>query len=194
MLRDLPDYLTLVSALEKLGTEIMPSEIHGTLSGLLSANSRANPEVWQQALWPNQPKGDLLAAEAHEVFKQTHEITCTQLNDPSCKFQMLLPDDDDSLTQRVNALGDWCQGFLIGLSLGGIKDFSPLPEDAREIAKDMLEIARAGTTYDLEGSEEDEDAYAELVEYLRIGVLLINEELQPTQSAPVTAEPDSTMH
>lgn len=183
MQRELPDYQAIAQALSKLNTEVMPSEVHGTLCGLLCANTSAEPAVWQQALWPNQPAGDLLAAEANEVFKTSHEVTRRQLNDPNCEFQMLLPDDNDSLDQRVNALGDWCQGYLIGLSLGGVKDFAPLPEDAREIAKDILEIARAGTSYDLEGSEEDEHAYAELVEYLRVGVLLINEELQPLQDS-----------
>ena len=192
--QNLPDYLILDSALHKLDTEITPGEVHGTLCGLLCANGNAEVDVWQQALWPNRPDGDLLAAEAQEVFKQTHAITRRQLNDPACEFQMLLPDDNDSLDMRVNALGDWCQGYLIGLSLGGITDFAPLPEDAREITKDLLEIARAGTSYELEGSEEDENAYAELVEYLRVGVLLINEELQPTQAPPVDIEPDVTLH
>ncbi|MCF6257781.1 MAG: UPF0149 family protein [Gammaproteobacteria bacterium] len=194
MPQNLPDYLILDSALHRLDTEITPSEVHGTLCGLLCANSNAGVDIWQQALWPNQPGGDLLAAEAHEIFKQTHDVTRRQLNDPTCEFQMLLPDDNDSLDARVNALGDWCQGYLIGLSLGGITDFAPLPEDAREITKDLLEIARAGTSYELEGSEEDENAYAELVEYLRVGVLLINEELQPTQAPPVDIEVDVTLH
>jgi len=197
MQRDLPDYQAISHALDKLDTEVMPSEVHGTLCGLLCANTGADAKIWQQALWPNQPGGDLLAAEANEIFETCHHIARQQLNDPTCEFQMLLPDDDDSLDQRVHALGDWCQGYLIGLSLGGIKDFAPLPEDAREIAKDMLEIARAGTSYDLEGNEEDEHAYAELVEYLRVGVLLINEELQPTQAPPIPSaetDPDTTIH
>ena len=190
MQKILPDYLALSSALDKLDTEITPSEVHGTLCGLLCANSSALAEVWQQSLWPNK-KGDLLAGEAFEVFNQAHDVSRTQLNDPDCDFQMILPDDDDALDDRVFALGDWCQGYLTGLVLGGIKDFSPLPDDAQEIAKDIVEIARAGTSYQLEGSEEDEHAYAELVEYLRVGVLLINEELQPTQAAP---QSNPTLH
>ena len=194
MQHELPDHLILASALQKLDTETTASEVHGTLCGLLCANTSARMEIWQKALWPNQAKGDLLAAEANSVFEQTHEATRVQLNDPNCEFQMLLPGDEDSLDQRVHALGDWCQGYLIGLSLGGIKDFAPLPDDAREIANDLLEIARAGTSYELEGSEEDENAYAELVEYLRVGVLLINEELQTTQAPPVEIDPDATLH
>jgi len=194
MPQNLPDYLTLDSALHKLDTEITPAEVHGTLCGLLCANSNAGVDVWQQALWPNQPGSDFFAAEVEKMFRQTHEITRQQLNDPTCKFQMLLPGDDDSLDARVHALGDWCQGYLIGLSLGGITDFAPLPEDAREITKDLLEIARASTSYKLEGGEEDENAYAELVEYLRVGVLLVNEELQPTRALSADIEPGATLH
>ncbi|HEC19481.1 MAG TPA: YecA family protein [Gammaproteobacteria bacterium] len=194
MPQTMPDYHTLTNALTRLDTEVTPSEVHGTLAGLLCAHTGAGADVWQQALWPNLPSDDLLAAEAREVFQQVHEATRRQLNDPTCDFEMLLPDDDAGLDIRVHALGDWCQGFLLGLSLGGVKDFAPLPEDAREIANDMLEISRAGSSYDLEGSEEDENAYAELVEYLRVGVLLINEELQPTQAAPITVDTDATLH
>jgi hypothetical protein len=136
-------------------------------------------------------KSDLLVAEALEVTNQLHDITRLQLNDPYCELQLLLPTDEDHIDQRVNALGDWCQSYLVGLTLGGVKDFSPLPDDARDMANDLIEIARAGTSYDLEGSEEDENAYAELVEYVRVGVLLINEELQPTRSSP---QSDSILH
>lgn len=193
MEHNIPDYLTIADALEKLETEVTPSEVHGTLCGLLCARTSANAELWQHNLWPQaiMDKSDLLVAEALEIFNQLHDITRLQLNDPNCEFQLLLPVDDDHIDIRVNALGDWCQSYLIGLALGGVKDFSPLPDDAREVANDLVEIARAGTSYSLEGNEEDENAYAELVEYLRVGVLLINEELQPTQAPPQT---DTTLH
>jgi hypothetical protein len=191
MQKTIPDYTTLQHALEKLDTEVVPGEVHGTICGLLCANTGATPDVWQASLWPHSDKGDLLASEARNTFNKLHDITRLQLNDPTCDFQLLLPDDDCSLDERVHALGDWCQGFLVGLTLGGIKDFSPLPDDAREIAEDLVEIARAGTSYHLEDNEEDEQAYFELVEYLRVGVLLINEELQPTQAPPL---PESTLH
>lgn len=191
MKNPIPDYDTLQHALGKLDTEITAGEVHGTICGLLCANTGAQAEQWQGALWPHSHQGDLLAAEALTVFKQIHNTSREQLNDPACDFHLLLPDDEDHLDQRVQALGDWCQGFLIGLALGGVKDFKPLPDDAREIAEDLVEIARAGSSYHLEGSEEDEQAYAELSEYLRVGVMLINEELQPTRGAP---QSESTTH
>ena len=73
MPQTLPDYLIIASALHKIGTEVTPSEVHGTLCGLLCANTSAAPDVWQNALWPNQASGDLLAAEANDIFKQAHD-------------------------------------------------------------------------------------------------------------------------
>ena len=191
MEHNIPDYITISASLEKLDTEVTPSEVHGTLAGLLCAITSAKAELWQQNLWPHNSNesGDLLVEEALEIFNHLHDITRLQLNDPNCEFQLLLPVDDDHIDNRVNALGDWCQAYLLGLSLGGVKNFNSLPDDAREVANDLVEIARAGSSYSLEGNEEDENAYAELVEYLRVGVLLINEELQPTKASPHTESP-----
>lgn len=58
-----------------------------------------------------------------------------------------------------------------------------LPEDTAELIRDMVEIARAG--HDLgDDSDADEDSYMQVFEYVRMGVLLINEELQPSHKAP----------
>jgi len=193
MEHNIPDYITITAALEKMETEITPSEVHGTLAGLLCAITGAKAEIWQKNLWPHtlHDSGDLLVTEALEIFNQLHDVTRLQLNDPNCEFQLLLPVDDDHIDNRVNALGDWCQAYLVGLTLGGVKNFDKLPENAKEVTNDLVEIARAGSSYELEGNEEDENAYAELVEYVRVGVLLINEEMQPTKAPPL---PESPLH
>ena len=188
---DSMNYDALALVISKLGAQQEPAELHGTLTGLLCANGNAEAETWLKNLFPNAASGDLLGEEAFDELKALHETSRERLNATGCEFQLLLPDDDSDLDQRVHALGEWCQGFLVGLSLGGISDFKALPEDAREIAEDIVEIARADSSYSFDGSEEDEHAYAELVEYLRVGVLLINEELQPSQ-APVAKE--TTLH
>lgn len=73
-------------------------------------------------------------------------------------------------------------------------DFAPRPENAREITKGLLEIACAGISCEQEGSEDDENADDELVECLRVGVLLINEERQPTPALLVDTKSDVTLH
>src|SRR5579859_8022634 len=49
--------------------------------------------------------------------------------------------------------------------------------------RDMGQIAQAGFEGDAE-SEDDETAYAEIVEYVRVGVQLLFEELQPGSMIP----------
>ncbi|HEB94178.1 MAG TPA: YecA family protein [Gammaproteobacteria bacterium] len=188
---DTINYDALALVINKLGAQQEPAELHGTLTGLLCANSNAEADIWLQNLFPHVPSGDLLGDEAFDELKKLHKTSRARLNATDCEFQLLVPDDDSGLDQRVHALGEWCQGFLVGLSLGGISDFKALPEDAREIAEDIVEIARADSSYRFNGSEEDEHAYAELVEYLRVGVLLINEELQPDHAPAVG---DTTLH
>ena len=188
---DTMNYDALALVISKLGAQQEPAELHGTLTGLLCANGNARADIWLQNLFPCMPNGDLLGDEAFDELKKLHETARESVNATDCEFQLLLPDDDSDLDQRVHALGEWCQGFLVGLSLGGISDFKALPEDAREIAEDLVEIARADSSYSFDGSEEDEHAYAELVEYLRVGVLLINEELQPN---PAPAASETTLH
>ena len=51
-----------------------------------------------------------------------------------------------------------------------------------ELIRDLVEIARAGHDVSQE-DENDEESYMQLYEYVRMGVLLINEELQPIEAA-----------
>ena len=43
------------------------------------------------------------------------------MNNSDVEFELMLPDDDESLEARVEALGTWCQGFVYGLAAGGVK-------------------------------------------------------------------------
>ena len=127
---------------------------------------------------------DQAATELQDVVQQlslVHRITIEQINDALTEFYLLLPEDNAPLVTRAEALGEWCQGFLYGLAAGGLKEDTKLPENSQEIMRDMLEISRASADEDAEMDEADEIALMELVEYVRTGVLLINEELQPLQ-------------
>ena len=96
----------------------------------------------------------------------------------------LLPSDAQSLESRTAALAQWCQGFLYGLGSGSIPDVGGLPGDVGEIVRDLTEITRAGVD-DGDGEESNEGAYAELVEFVRVGVQLLFEELAPVRHSPL---------
>jgi hypothetical protein len=108
-------------------------------------------------------------------------------------FQPLLPGDDASIGDRTSALGEWCQGFLYGLGTGaGLPEASELPGEAAEVVRDMTEITHVDVDPE-DDPETNEAAYAELVEFVRVGVQLLYEHLQPLRE-PAPTGPRETLH
>ena len=105
--------------------------------------------------------------------------TCTALGQGDMSFAPLLPPDDWLLEIRAQALADWCAGFMRGL--GEAADVRPAAEvldgEVRgEIMEDLAEIARLTVGED-ETDVEAESAYTELVEFVRVSVQLLFDEL-----------------
>lgn len=178
------------AALEQVETEMEAEECHGTLTGLFCAKGELKEEEWLEYIGHTLDSADLLAREAIESFRALYLQTRKELNDAVLGFHPLLPGDEASVEERIEALGEWCQGFLLGLSAGGVTELEKMPGDSGEILRDLVEIARAGS-YELEGGEEDESSFNQLLEYVRTGVLLINEEMHPSKAPPRT---DVTVH
>lgn len=177
----------LQSALEHFGTELGAAESHGLLVGLSCASGGLSRADWLARVAPGADEADLLAAEHLQLLGALYDETLQQLADSNLGFFPLLPDDDEALESRIVALAEWCQGFLLGMSEGGIAAPESMPGDAGEVLRDLVEIARADS-YDLAEEDEDENAYAELLEYVRTAVLLLNEEMNPTKAAPLDVE------
>lgn len=177
--RELPAYTEMLELLKRSGAMQEPAESHGLLSALLCGSKDAI-RIWLEELLTEQHEGDMLEGEAIEMLESFAGVVKVQLQGTDLSYELLVPDDDGALHERVYALAQWCQGFYLGLGIIGISDLQQLPDDSREVVQDMMEIARI-ENYDEQSeeqaNEEDEGAYAELVEYLRVGVLLIYEEL-----------------
>lgn len=178
-----PDYSSLEAALAKADAELDASESHGVLCGMICASGSVDLSQWLGQIFEELDMNNLLIQEASQLLVGLYEDSRNQLNDAVADFQLLLPDDDDPLALRTEALASWCQGFTFGLAAGGLKKDRELPEDTRELMHDLVEIARAGHDSE-EENDTDEDAYMQLCEYVRMGVLLINEELQPSHAPP----------
>ena len=163
------------------------AEAHGALCGMLCARGTVELSEWVDHVVGQQEQGSELLHDVVHKMSDLHQATMEMMNDVTGEFRLLLLDEDDPLPERVDALAAWCQGFIYGLAAGGITEESELPEDTAELLKDMIEISRARHDADDEEVEEsdasdDEVAYMEIEEYVRMGVLLIYEELQPVQS------------
>jgi len=175
MSQSLPDFDLIADALHARGADTEAAESHGLLCAMFCTVQGLDTDSWL-AMVLNGPGRDALAP-APEPLLALFEETRRQFDSEQFDFHLLLPHDDAALAVRVEALGQWCQGFLTGLAAGGVQQPENLPGELPEIIQDMLEISRA-EGYELEDDGEDEAAYAELVEYLRMGVLLFREEFR----------------
>jgi len=100
-----------------------------------------------------------------------------QLADEDMGLALWLPNDEETLEERTMSLAQWCSGFLAGLGGGGDNSLDAMSDEANEALKDLAQISTADVM-DTEESEDDENAFAEIVEYVRVAILIIREDLR----------------
>jgi hypothetical protein len=163
-----PSHTDLARTLAAEDTGLSAAEVHGALTAVLCA---ATAERAMPALLRFIPQG--ASGALGEMLLALLRRTGEQLHDPQFGFALLLPGEEAPLDQQVAALADWCRGFLIGVA-----DPARLAGDAGEVVRDLARIAAVEPDTPQAGSEEQERDLAELVEYVRVGVQLVFEQLQ----------------
>lgn len=179
--RNYPELQRLLSRSHAL-TE--PAEAHGTLAGALCANGGYSLEEWLAEILPEGP----VAGDTDIALRGLYEATVGALSGTDMQFDLLIPDDAQSLELRTEALSLWCNGFLYGLGSNGASDPEKLPGDAGEIVRDLTQISQAGVDAS-DGVETNENALAELVEFVRVGVQLVFDELGLLRQTPPAERP-----
>jgi uncharacterized protein YgfB (UPF0149 family) len=164
----------LAELLASAQSGIGPSDLHGSLTGYLCGGGVADARDWLGAL---ELEVDPAAENAlpPEVLAGLYEQCAAWFDDPDLAFEPLLPADDTSLARRADALVEWCRGFLGGLGLAGVSRQHGLSAEGAEILRDFGTIA--GTRFEYADSEEDENALREVIEFIRVGVLLLHAEI-----------------
>ena len=182
MNEELPSYVGMERALGRANVDFSGAEIHGVACGMLVVDQAFRQDAWLAHVLEGGNPQDFHVQEARTLLRELFTATRLQLNDAGMAFELFLP-EDDALETRVEAMQDWCQGFSFGLAMAGVKDMRKLPDDSREWAEDVVRIGSSGEL-EMDDEEEGENALAEIIEYLRVGVLMMNEEMQPMQAAP----------
>lgn len=166
-------YNTVDDALIKANAIADASEAQGTLCGMICVSGTGDLNNWLSHIFGEEKDSDnLYVPESDKILTLLHDKTVSALTENNYDLELIMHSDEESLDTRIEDLINWCQGFLYGLSAAGLTDIKKLPEEASEILQDMLDISKAG--YDQEADEEEnEEAYTEIVEYIRIGVYVI---------------------
>lgn len=158
--------------LARLHLGVGASDLHGSLTGYVCGGGRAGARGWLDALeLKPEMQGDLPDA----ALTRLYEDCVAWFDDPELRFEPLLPATDATLDARADALVEWCRGFLGGLGLAGISARAGVSAEAGEILQDLGTIA--GSRFEYADAEEDENALAEVIEFIRVGVLLLHAEL-----------------
>ena len=169
------------------------------LCGRLVTAGADGASPWRDQVLEQSDAGDR-RPECEALLASILQSTWHQLAERQSEFELLLPDDSEDTALRAAALAGWCEGFLHGLvaekhdeALKARLAADPLGD----MIKDLLEITRAAVD-DGDDEEDNELAYAEIVEYVRVAVQLAFEELadlRPASSGPPSAaDAEPTLH
>ena len=172
-----PSYEQIQDILSQVQSPYSAEDCHGMLCAMLVVNNSLQCKRWVDEIYTQNEAGVSLQGDQNDALCALFEHTKQELNDTLLNFTLLIPEDNNSLNARVTSLKKWCDGFLFGLALAGVKDLTHVPEDSMEILQDITTISK--TSEEDEEDEMNEVAYMDIVEYIRMGVLLINEEMHP---------------
>jgi yecA family protein len=162
-----PSYHDIDDVVYNSGGAVSAAEAHGMLAGMLCASKGVEAEDWlTQVLGTGL--GELNDTD-EAAMDALYADTQTLLKAVDFSFELFLPEDDISLTERVRALSEWCQGFLYGIGYAGSQH--PWPVDCAEVLRDLSDISLLDENAE---GEDDEAAYAEIREYVRVSVQLIH--------------------
>jgi len=183
------DFTQLSDLLRTLGALQSAAELHGFLVGQLAAGKRLSRSEWLRAANeeadlsqnPDEVEGDQL----HALYSNA----LATLQRGELDFQLLLPEDDNPLLERIENLGQWCQGFLTGFGLAG--SHLKIDEELADSLRDLATIAQIGANDDDAALDSSENDLFSITEYVRLAVIEIfwkhhNESAAPTPQKATT--------
>ena len=176
---NLPIYGSVAEIIESVHTLASPAEVHGLLCGIIcSGKQQIDSETWAAKAMGLGDKDLHLSKKQATILQQLLDYSYNRLTQMEFDFQLLLPDEEASLSARSAEIGSWCHGFLIGLELTSDLDVTSdrLSVEGYDTLVKLSEIAEIDYE-DLDYSERDETALVEVVEFVRLAILTIYSEL-----------------
>jgi uncharacterized protein len=167
-------YESLSTLLERNNILSSAAEIQGIICGMLGGGMPLECRDWQEPLADIINQGEALNKDLQQAFNALFDQTCQQLLESDFSLVLLLPDDAAPINERGQALLLWVQGFMLGFGLHQA-DLTGCSEDVKEGLEDFAEIARMDD--EMSEDEESEQAFYEVLEYVRVTVMLCFNEL-----------------
>ncbi len=173
-------YQTINNIFQRNESELTAAEAHGLATGMLCIENQIEVGNWLSELLEEEV---VLIDEDKTALVSLFEQTRKLLNDEEdgFRYDLFLPGEDDALSEQLEALSSWCEGFLFGV--GYTRSSSDWPGETGEVMKDIVEFTKLETHADEEMDvDEDEAALIEIQEYLRVAVMMVKEQFMEENS------------
>ncbi len=148
------------------------AELQGLLMGFYAAGLNLDDQSWKSQLLKQLSKTEpvpfVLTEQLDRINNEIREMITGNL----IGLELLIPDEESTTVARGEALGYWCQGFLLGY-----QQLSENNEEKDEDIIDALDDLEEISNIDLDSignSEEDEKMLFEITEHIRVAALLIH--------------------
>ncbi|XXK27886.1 UPF0149 family protein [Arenicellales bacterium nBUS_45] len=167
---------TVYQHFKSLLTENLPeysaSEVHGVITGLACAGITDDQfSDWGPVLLDSDHHNDA-GDTLPDALMGLMALTEKSLKAQDFSFRVLLPPDTDPISERTQAVAEWCYGFGLGINWTRTVNADSLEEDAKDAIADIAELANVDST---STSPDDENSLMEVEEYLRVATQLIFE-------------------
>lgn len=166
-------YQEIDSTITKINPSLSAAEAHGMAVGMLCGNIGTENSFWLEEVLED---GGSISDQDKTALEDSFELTRSALIDSDYGFQLLLPDEESPLGQQLEALRNWCQGFLYGL--GSCLQTADWSQESLEIVKDIAEFAHLDSNAE---GEEAENDFMEITEYVRTAIIYLRTELNSGQ-------------
>lgn len=178
----LPTFDQVEEVLAQANAYLEPSELHGLLCGSACHGGLSPDQEWMDVLLAETPSEIF---EQVELFiRQMFSVSVHQLASTDFDFQLLLLDsktinetDNNTLLPQLAALGNWCEGFLLGMELGQRSARKKYNDDVKEALEDITQASRVYLKAVNSKELLDDSALLECAEHVRVAVMLIYAEL-----------------
>lgn len=158
------DFDDLANWMVTIDSLFSPAGLHGAIVGGISGAMRLSAQRWTAfglaVMGVDERLNDLQQANAQEVLGGLAQEQLNLLLSNDMEFNPFLPDDDETVEQRTEAMTQWCKGFLGGFAeaqlyrsrLSDAQVNDELPDIVMEVLRDITAIAQ--TPLETEDSED----------------------------------------
>ena len=165
----------------KANVAIDISEYHGTICAYLCCDSFQEDDLLPKEVNFDGRSVSVQIIEFKHALYELISETINSFNDTEMSFYPFLPPDSEKLSIRAHSLSIWCQGFIDALGTFISERRLTINQSDQtfigEIIEDFSQISTLSKTA-VESGNEEELAYFEVVEFVRVGTQLVYEELK----------------